>query len=251
MKVKQIKLTIQGEGYLLGFPSILIRLCGCNLNCPYCDTKWALSGDSEEYTPQELFNLIQQQYFKNYDIEFYPNIMFTGGEPLLYITEIKSFIDIYNKFLSDKSYLTMPIVDIETNGLLLTRNFLTEVFYETELDININISPKLQTDCYKKNMTIDNLIAVYSDFENEFNVHYKIVYKKEWENDITRFITELKLNKHNVKIMPFMDINNNQQFFQSNMDTVDYCIRKGIPYTPRHHIYLFGNNSLEFEDLKK
>ena len=35
--------TIQGEGPFVGQPAIFIRLAGCNLQCPACDTDYTLS----------------------------------------------------------------------------------------------------------------------------------------------------------------------------------------------------------------
>ena len=32
--------SIQGEGLNLGKQATFIRLAGCNLNCPWCDTNW-------------------------------------------------------------------------------------------------------------------------------------------------------------------------------------------------------------------
>ncbi|RLF54247.1 MAG: 7-carboxy-7-deazaguanine synthase, partial [Thermoplasmata archaeon] len=41
MKVCEIFYSIQGEGELAGYPTIFIRLTGCNLRCRYCDTEYA------------------------------------------------------------------------------------------------------------------------------------------------------------------------------------------------------------------
>ena len=33
--------SINGEGRRAGQLAVFIRFCGCNLDCTYCDTKWA------------------------------------------------------------------------------------------------------------------------------------------------------------------------------------------------------------------
>ena len=42
-KIAESFVSINGEGKKAGRLSMFIRLRGCNLNCSYCDTKWAIS----------------------------------------------------------------------------------------------------------------------------------------------------------------------------------------------------------------
>lgn len=48
-KVVEIFESINGEGRRVGQLAIFIRLQKCNLNCSYCDTRWA-NGDDAPYT---------------------------------------------------------------------------------------------------------------------------------------------------------------------------------------------------------
>jgi len=41
MLITETFLSIQGEGLQAGLPTYFIRLSGCNLDCSYCDTKYA------------------------------------------------------------------------------------------------------------------------------------------------------------------------------------------------------------------
>ena len=49
VRVKEIFTSIQGEGPYVGYKQLFIRLCGCNLNCSYCDTDFGVN-DSKEYS---------------------------------------------------------------------------------------------------------------------------------------------------------------------------------------------------------
>ena len=41
MKVVEKFISINGEGRRAGELAVFIRFKGCNMNCSYCDTKWA------------------------------------------------------------------------------------------------------------------------------------------------------------------------------------------------------------------
>ena len=75
--IREIFWSAQGEGLKTGVPSIFIRFSGCQLRCPYCDTKD--SWDRGEYRSRE--DIISAVW----DIEKkYPSsqVVITGGEPL-------------------------------------------------------------------------------------------------------------------------------------------------------------------------
>ena len=46
-KVVEIFSSINGEGTRAGQLAVFVRMQGCNLNCTYCDTKWANEADAK------------------------------------------------------------------------------------------------------------------------------------------------------------------------------------------------------------
>ena len=75
-KINEIFFSIQGEGVLIGTPTIFIRLYGCNLRCSWCDSMYSVEGD--DFKELSISNIIKETQKYRCD-----NICITGGEPLL------------------------------------------------------------------------------------------------------------------------------------------------------------------------
>lgn len=97
LHVNEIFYSLQGEGARKGSANIFVRFAHCNLKCSFCDTEFE---SHRELDVEELLQECKQFPCKN--------IVFTGGEPLLQLTE-----DIVKKFKRAGYYLA-----IETNGTI-------------------------------------------------------------------------------------------------------------------------------------
>ena len=94
--------TIQGEGPFTGHRALFVRLAGCNLQCPHCDTEYTEGRKSYEY--DVAVDHILGHLKQNCKL-----IVITGGEP--FRQNIQSLI----RLLISRSAVT---VQVETNGLL-------------------------------------------------------------------------------------------------------------------------------------
>jgi len=75
MIVNEIFYSLQGEGSLVGVPSVFVRLAGCRLRCRWCDTKYAWgAGAGEEMSVAEVAEKV-----RGYDCG---HVVITGGEPM-------------------------------------------------------------------------------------------------------------------------------------------------------------------------
>lgn len=108
LSVNEIFQSIQGEGVHAGIPAVFLRLQGCNLRCPWCDTKDAL--DPRGGVLMSLEGTLEQinQYAPNL-------VVVTGGEPLLQIPGLGILINNLDQHkhrwhLETNGTLTLPPV---------------------------------------------------------------------------------------------------------------------------------------------
>lgn len=97
MKINETFLSLQGEGHFTGTPAFFLRLSGCNLECPFCDTHHqSFKEMSEEEIVREACRHAPR------------HIVITGGEPALQLTQS----------LIDGLHGAGFFVQVETNGTL-------------------------------------------------------------------------------------------------------------------------------------
>ncbi|QDB70840.1 7-carboxy-7-deazaguanine synthase [Pseudomonas virus PBPA162] len=66
VEVHSIFATIQGEGPFAGRPAVFVRLSGCNLQCPKCDTEYT---GGNPLTPRAIVELVRfENKMADYDI---------------------------------------------------------------------------------------------------------------------------------------------------------------------------------------
>ncbi|HAU4893719.1 7-carboxy-7-deazaguanine synthase QueE [Aeromonas hydrophila subsp. ranae] len=95
--INEIFQTIQGEGVFTGLPAIFVRLQGCPVGCPWCDTRhtWVVD-PAREVGVQEVLDcsnesdgwskMSTEQILASFQQLGYQarHVVITGGEPCLY-----------------------------------------------------------------------------------------------------------------------------------------------------------------------
>lgn len=147
--INEIFATIQGEAYFTGMPSIFIRLQGCDVGCPWCDTKhtWSLnnsklinfndlthkSTDQDSWSMADIESIIQ---FIRQNYATIKHIVITGGEPASYdlrtlcikLEELGHDIQIEtsgteNLLISGKTWVTLsPKLNMPGNKEVIAKN---------------------------------------------------------------------------------------------------------------------------------
>ena len=100
MNITEVFASIQGESTLQGIPSVFVRLTGCNLNCSYCDTRYARDGGAD-MTRGELLKKVERYSLSH--------VCVTGGEPLLQEETPRLIAELIEREF---------VVSIETNGTI-------------------------------------------------------------------------------------------------------------------------------------
>lgn len=134
LRVTNVFYTFQGEGPLTGWPSIFLRLAGCNIgskeDCPWCDTKFDLESSHDEAVSDIRRHLSRWTQARV--------VVVTGGEPLL---QWPTLLDFIKELASPMALLNRnPIWQLETNGLLLREEHLEESFGRHVMFV---VSPKV------------------------------------------------------------------------------------------------------------
>lgn len=124
LEVHSIFRTIQGEGPYTGHPAIFVRLAGCNLQCPLCDTDYTSTRDTLSFwaVGERVLALGKPKFGR-------PLVVVTGGEP----------------FRQDLTELVTHLigigyrVQVETNGTLPIPAMLADLSPEL---FTVVVSPK-------------------------------------------------------------------------------------------------------------
>ena len=207
--------SIQGEALSIGRPAFFIRLPGCNLNCVYCDTKYACK-------PRETITLNDLAK----EIKKVPTnlVVITGGEPLLHREQIRILTQ----------YFIGAEFEIETNGTLTPIQF--KDYEEIENNIRYNVSPKLNSSGDKE---IDRIKPkILREFLEENSIFKFVVQtNKDW-NEMEKLIKQIKIPSYKVWVMP--EGINSKQLQKNALHLINKIKEKGYNYSPRLQIFLYG-----------
>ncbi len=214
MKINETFVSIQGE-INVGCLAFFIRFSGCNLNCSYCDTKYA-NDSSINITDKELIE----------KAICFPRVVITGGEPFLQKYELAIFVE---KLFKRKPDI---IVEIETNGTLRPVGGI-----EKYKNIIYNVSPKLKNsgDDYKQRIKSE----VISWFM-EMNANFKFVVDDINDIDeVDMLVRDFGIKKSKVFLMAEGKTAEEQY---NKMETIIGLAKlKGFNFTPRLQVLVWGN----------
>lgn len=234
--------SIQAEGNTIGKLSIFIRFSGCNFQCSYCDSKFTWSTNKndniETYDNAQHFVETYSHLFLNSKVQ---NIVFTGGEPLLYQDQMVDIMEAIEKAKQESLIynprMTLNTYEIETNFTVPLKIGFVIYCFDRGF-IQFNISPKVQF----KPSILDNIKILQKYSIPNFILKFVDDYTVETASKIIHLVEkvrELFEENINVYIMPEGETREKQlaRFEQ----TLDFCKEYNFNFSPRVHVLLWDN----------
>ena len=223
MKIAEIFYSIQGEGSLVGMPSVFVRTSGCNLRCTWCDTpytSWAPEG--RELSIDEIIAAVNPHSAAH--------VVVTGGEPMI-APEIAALT-----------------ARLREQGLHITIETAGTVFAPVACDL-MSISPKLanstpheresgrwaaQHERLRKQPEVLRKLIDGFAYQLKF-----VITSSEDLAEVEQLRRELAVPSSNVLLMP--EGTTHDTVKQRGLWLAEICKKTGFRYSPRLHVDLWGD----------
>ena len=222
MKYSEIFYSIQGEGQLIGYPSVFFRTSYCNLRCIWCDTPYTCwEPEDKDISVEDAVDAILAHNCKQ--------VVITGGEPFM---QPKDLTILCRCLRQNGKHIT-----IETNGTL---------FEKVEADL-LSISPKLENSNpsefnhhFKQHQRNRINQLVLRQFLDYYSCQLKFVVETERDLfEIHQLEREMQIPASIIVLMP-QGITNDQIQGRQNW-VVETCKKYGYRYSPRLHVDIWGD----------
>ena len=222
MRIAEIFYSVQGEGSLLGMPSIFIRTSGCNLRCQWCDTPYtSWSPEGEDLPVAEILRRAGE----------YPSshAVVTGGEPMIAPQIVELTAGLRERDLH---------ITIETAGTV----------YAPVLCNLMSISPKLANSTPKtrdggrfaaQHDRLRYQPAILRRLMAEYAYQLKFVVASQDDlPEIDYMCRELQASAQRVVLMP--EGTDRDVLRERGLWLAELCKEKGFRFSPRLHVDLWG-----------
>jgi len=225
MKLSELFYSIQGEGKLVGVPSVFVRASGCNLRCVWCDTPYTSWNPEGEETPVET--IVERVLAYNCS-----HVVLTGGEPVI----MPDILQLCESLKRHQKHITLESA--------------ATVYKPLPIDL-ASLSPKLANSTpwqreggrfavlHEKNRI--NLTTIQSFIDTSPDVQLKFVVSDEKDlAEIDGLLKQLTgWRPADVLLMPE---GTDAPTLDSRAGWIaEVCKKTGYRYCPRLHVQLYGH----------
>ena len=219
MRIAEIFYSVQGEGTLVGVPSVFVRTSGCNLRCSWCDTPYtSWHPEGGDLTLDEI-----EQRTADFGAR---HVVITGGEPLI----APGIGDLSRRFRARGLHIT-----IETAGT---------VFADVACDL-MSISPKLanstpvgpfraQHERLRLQPDVLQKLMALCDYQLKF-----VIAEERDMEEVRATVATLGAPAEKVVLMP--EGTRGDVLNERGLWIAELCKRYGYRFSPRLHVHLYGN----------
>jgi 7-carboxy-7-deazaguanine synthase len=219
LKIAEIFYSIQGEGSLVGVPSVFVRTSGCNLRCSWCDTpytSWQPEGD--ERTLEAIEAEVASHTARH--------VVITGGEPMI------------------APQIVLLTEMLRARGLHITIETAGTVFAPVACDL-MSISPKLANSTPEGRWAtqherlriqpevLKQLMATY-DHQLKF-----VIAQPGDMAEVEALLATIGADRSKVILMP--EGTDAGVLRERGVWLAEICKREGFRFSPRLHVELWGN----------
>jgi len=223
VKISEIFYSIQGEGTLVGVPSVFVRTSGCNLRCVWCDTPFtSWSPEGGDWTLDQIVETVNSFHAGH--------VVVTGGEPMI----APQVVELTERFRKRGLHIT-----IETAGT---------VNAPVACDL-MSISPKLKNSTpFERDggrwaqqhdrlrwqpAVLKELIAAY-DYQLKF-----VIADPQDLAELEEMRQALQAPPAKVLLMP--EGTNAETIRRRGLWIAEICKERGYRFSPRLHVDLWGD----------
>ncbi|MCL5283004.1 MAG: 7-carboxy-7-deazaguanine synthase QueE [Planctomycetes bacterium] len=222
MHVSEIFYSLQGEGMLVGTPSVFVRLAGCPFRCRWCDTAYAWDFAAGQ-------ELVEGQIAEQVNLWPCRFVVLTGGEPMTDpdLDVRPGLVDLSHRLHAAGKHIT-----IETSGVLFVPDLACDL---------MSISPKLtnaasRTDTHRADRfdseTIRRLIGTYP-YQLKF-----VVESPQDVEEVRQMLDRLgDLDPARVMLMP--QASTAQELLRRSPAIAEACKQAGLRFGQRLHLLLW------------
>lgn len=227
MLISETFYSVQGEGSLVGVPSVFVRTSGCNLRCTWCDTPYASwKPEGVEMSVEEIVAVVQREPTRF--------VVVTGGEPMV----AKGMPELLAQLREAGKHIT-----IETAGTIAPQGVACDL---------ASISPKLAHSTpseakagkawAEKHESLRLQPEALRAWCENYDFQLKFVVATEADvEEVRAVVASIGVSVPPEKILLMPEGITQEALKARQAWLVEVCKRTGWRYSPRLHIDLFGN----------
>lgn len=227
MLISETFYSVQGEGSLVGVPSVFVRTSGCNLRCTWCDTPYASwKPEGTEMSVAEIVAVVQREPTRF--------VVVTGGEPMV----AKGMPELLAQLREAGKHIT-----IETAGTIAPQGVACDL---------ASISPKLAhstpseakagkawAEKHEQLRLQPEVLRAWCE-NCDFQLKFVVATEADVE-EVRAVVASIGVPVPPEKILLMPEGITQEALRARQAWLVEVCKRTGWRYSPRLHIDLFGN----------